>query len=88
VGSPKVVGTVCRARSVFEVFDDLDRNLAQFVELRVFCKCDQFLVPCMCGIYPKLTEQTFKDLDPPGFLGTESLRILRFFSDRTELSAL
>jgi hypothetical protein len=51
---PKAVGTVYRARSAFEVFDNSGQNLAQFIELRVFRKCDQFLVPCPCGIEPKL----------------------------------
>jgi hypothetical protein len=37
---PKVVGIVCQARSAFEVFDNSDQNLAQFVELRVFRTCD------------------------------------------------
>jgi hypothetical protein len=38
------VGIVCRVHRAFEAFDDSDQNLAQFVELRVFPKCDQFLV--------------------------------------------
>jgi hypothetical protein len=32
--------------------------------------------------------QTIEDLDPPGLLGTESLRIIRFFSYHDKLSAL
>jgi hypothetical protein len=48
------VGTVYRARSTFKVFDNSDQNLAQFVELRVFCRCDQFLVPWPRDIEPKL----------------------------------
>jgi hypothetical protein len=33
-------------------------------------------------------DQTFEDLDPPGFLGTESLQILRFVTDRAKLNDL
>jgi hypothetical protein len=33
----------------------LDRNLAQFVELRVFLKCDHFLVSWPRGVEPELT---------------------------------
>jgi hypothetical protein len=36
----KTVGIMCRVCRAFEAFDDLDLNLAQFVELRVFPKCD------------------------------------------------
>jgi hypothetical protein len=32
---PKVVGLMSRARSAFEVFDDSDRDLTQFIEIRV-----------------------------------------------------
>jgi hypothetical protein len=31
---------MCRVCRAFEAFDDLDLTLAQFVELRVFPKCD------------------------------------------------
>jgi hypothetical protein len=51
----KTVGTVCRVHRTFEAFDDSDRDLAQFVEPRVFPMCDQFLVPWSCGVEPKLT---------------------------------
>jgi hypothetical protein len=51
---PKAVGIVCWAHSAFEDFDNLDQNLAQFVELRVFYSCGQFLVPWPHGIEPKL----------------------------------
>jgi hypothetical protein len=51
---PKAVGIVCRAHSAFEVFNNSDQNLAQFVELRVFRRCDQFLVPWPCIIETKL----------------------------------
>jgi hypothetical protein len=37
---PKAVGTVCRAHSAFEVFDNSDQKLTQFVELRVFHRLD------------------------------------------------
>jgi hypothetical protein len=50
----KVVGIMCRARRAFEVFDDLDRDIAEFIEPRVFHRCDQFLVPWPRGIEPKL----------------------------------
>jgi hypothetical protein len=46
----KDMGIVCRTRSAFEVFDDSDRSLTQFIEIRVFHGCDQFLVPWSCGI--------------------------------------
>jgi hypothetical protein len=51
---PKVVGTTCRARIAFEVSDDMDRDLTQFIEIRVFHECDQFLVPRPRGVEPEL----------------------------------
>jgi hypothetical protein len=48
------VGIVCQVRRAFEAFDDLDRNLAQFIELRGFPRCDQFLVSWPHGIEPEL----------------------------------
>jgi hypothetical protein len=51
----KIVGIMCQVHRAFEAFDDSDRNLAQFVELRVFLKCDQFLVLWPRGIEPELT---------------------------------
>jgi hypothetical protein len=48
------VGIVCRVHRTFEAFDDLDRDLAQFVEPIVFPRCDQFLVPWPHGVDPKL----------------------------------
>jgi hypothetical protein len=33
-------------------------------------------------------DQTFEDLDPPGWLGTESLWMVRFFSDHAKLLAV
>jgi hypothetical protein len=50
----KTVGIMCRVHRVFEAFDDLDQNLAQFVKLRVFPRRDQFLVLWPCGIEPDL----------------------------------
>jgi hypothetical protein len=50
----KAVGIMCQARRAFKVFDDLDQYLAQFIEPRVFHMCDQFLVPWLCSIEPKL----------------------------------
>jgi hypothetical protein len=51
---PKVVGLMCRARSAFEVFDNSDQDLTQFIEIRVFHRCDQFLVPWPRGVEPEL----------------------------------
>jgi hypothetical protein len=50
----KIVSIMCQVRKAFEAFDNLDQNLAQFVKLRVFLKCDQFLVSWLCGIQPEL----------------------------------
>jgi hypothetical protein len=51
----KSMGIICRVRRAFEAFDDSDQNLAQFVELRVFPRRDQFLVLWLHGIEPELT---------------------------------
>jgi hypothetical protein len=40
----KTVGIMRRVSRAFEAFDDPDQDLAQFIELRGFHKCDQFLV--------------------------------------------
>jgi hypothetical protein len=40
----KTMGIMRRVCRAFEAFDDSDQNHAQFVELRIFLKCDQFLV--------------------------------------------
>jgi hypothetical protein len=48
-----VLGTisiVCRVHRAFETFDGSDWDLTQFVELMIFPRCDQFLVPWSCGI--------------------------------------
>jgi hypothetical protein len=50
----KAVSIMCRARRAFKVFDDLDRDLAQLIESRVFHRCDQFIVPWLRDIEPKL----------------------------------
>jgi hypothetical protein len=39
------VGVLRQVYRAFEAFDDLDRDLARFIELRIFPKNDQFLVP-------------------------------------------
>jgi hypothetical protein len=50
----KTVGIVCRVHRTFKAFDDLDRDLAQFVEPRVSSRCDQFLVLWVRGVELKL----------------------------------
>jgi hypothetical protein len=37
---PKVVGLMYEAHSAFKVFDNSDRDLTQFIEIRVFHRCD------------------------------------------------
>jgi hypothetical protein len=49
----KTVDLKCRVCRAFEAFEDSDRDLAQFIELRVFSRCDQFLVSWPCGVGPK-----------------------------------
>jgi hypothetical protein len=51
----KTVGVMQRVRRAFEAFDDPDQDLAQFIELRIFPRCDQFLVSLSHGIEPGLT---------------------------------
>jgi hypothetical protein len=46
----KTMRIMCRVRRAFKAFDDSDQNLAQFVELKFFLKCDQFLVSWLCCI--------------------------------------
>jgi hypothetical protein len=43
-----------RVHRAFKAFDDPDRDLDRFIELRIFPKCDQFLVPLSRGIEPWL----------------------------------
>jgi hypothetical protein len=52
---PKAVGLMCQAHSAFEVFDNSDQDLTQFIEIMVFHRCEQFLVPWPCSIEPELT---------------------------------
>jgi hypothetical protein len=40
----KTMGIMCRVCRTFEAFDNSDQDLAQFVKLMVFPRCDQFLV--------------------------------------------
>jgi hypothetical protein len=46
----KTVSVIRRVHRAFKAFDDPDQDLAQFVELRIFPRCDQFLVPWPHGI--------------------------------------
>jgi hypothetical protein len=50
----KTVGIVCRVRRAFKAFDESDQKLSQFIELRVFPICDQFLMSWPHGIDPEL----------------------------------
>jgi hypothetical protein len=65
----KTVNVMRRVSRAFEAFDDLNRDLAQFIELRIFPKCDQLLVPWSRGIEPCSPDQAFEDLDPPELQG-------------------
>jgi hypothetical protein len=65
----RTVGVMHQVHRAFKAFDDLDRDPTQFVEQRIFPRCDQFLVPWSCGIEPWLTDQTFEDLNPPELQG-------------------
>jgi hypothetical protein len=49
------VGVMRRVHRAFEAFDDSDRDLTQFVEQRIFPRCDQFLVSWSRSIEPWLT---------------------------------
>jgi hypothetical protein len=51
----KTVGILCRVPRAFEAFVDSNQNLAQFVELRVLPRHDQFLVSWPCGIELQVT---------------------------------
>jgi hypothetical protein len=46
----RTVGIMHRVHKAFEAFDDSDRDLTRFIELRIFLKCDPFLVPWSCSI--------------------------------------
>jgi hypothetical protein len=36
---------MCLVHRAFKAFDDPNQDLTRFVELRIFPRCDQFLVP-------------------------------------------
>jgi hypothetical protein len=46
----KIIGVMRQVHRAFEAFDDPDRDLTQFIESRVFYRCDQFLVPWLHGV--------------------------------------
>jgi hypothetical protein len=48
----KTVGIMRRVRRAFEAFNDPNRDIAQFIESRVFHRCDQFLVPWPRDVEP------------------------------------
>jgi hypothetical protein len=50
----KSVSVMHQVRRAFEAYDTLDRDLAQFIKIKVFPRCDQFLVPIYSIAY---TEQ-------------------------------
>jgi hypothetical protein len=41
----KTVSVMGRVHRAFEAFGDSDRDPAWFIELRIFLRCDQILVP-------------------------------------------
>jgi hypothetical protein len=51
----RIVGVMHLVHRAFEVFNHPDLDLTQFVEQRIFQKCDQVLVSWPCGIEPRLT---------------------------------
>jgi hypothetical protein len=51
----RTVGVMCLTHRAFKVFDHPNVDLTQFVEQRIFPKCDQVLVSWPCGIEPRLT---------------------------------
>jgi hypothetical protein len=50
----KTMGVMRRFHRAFEAFDDSDQELAQFIKLRIFLRCDQLLVSWPRGIEPEL----------------------------------
>jgi hypothetical protein len=68
---PKVVGLMCRDRSAFDVFDNSDQDLTQFIEIMVFHRCHQFLVPWPRGVEPELAW--------PGIRRTWSFRVVGYW---------
>jgi hypothetical protein len=58
----RTVGAMHRVHRAFEAFDDPVRDLARFVEIRIFSGCDQFLPrwSWSCGIEPWLAWPNIK----------------------------
>jgi hypothetical protein len=52
----RTVGVKHLAHRRFDTFDHPDLDLTQFVEQRIFSKCDKVLVSCLHGIEPRLTQ--------------------------------
>jgi hypothetical protein len=50
----RIVSITCQVHRAFKAFDESGRDLAQFIELRLFPRCDQFLVPWPRDIEPWL----------------------------------
>jgi hypothetical protein len=76
-----------RVYRAFEAFDNLDQDLSQFVGLRIFPRCDQFLVTWSCGIVPWLIKlDIWRPWSARVARGTESFLILRFLLDQVGLS--
>jgi hypothetical protein len=48
------MGVMRQVLRTFEVFDNPDREIAQFVEWRVFPECDQVLVLWSHSVEPRL----------------------------------
>jgi hypothetical protein len=48
----KTLGVMRRVHRAFKAFDDPDQDLTQFIESRVFHRCDQFLVSWPRSIEP------------------------------------
>jgi hypothetical protein len=51
----QTMSVICRVCRAFKAFDDLDQDRAKFIELRIFLRCDKFLVLWSRGIEPRLT---------------------------------
>jgi cell division protein FtsW (lipid II flippase) len=84
----KTVGIVSWVHRTFKAFDNSDRDLAQFVEPRlshVWSVLSAMVVWRRAKV--RLTRHS-KTLILLSWLGTESLWILRFFSNHAKLSAL
>jgi hypothetical protein len=48
----RTVSVMHQVHRAFKAFDNPDRDLAQFIEQRVFPECDQALVPWSRGVEP------------------------------------